>query len=146
MTDWIQLTTDTVLAQFNDSETGAYDAAKGDANGLDLTEIITSVSNQIRKAYLDGGRTLDFTTPASIPEGEVNRAVAIIRWLYLLALPTGQSLQTPERKKAQDDAAAYLLAVARRELKHAGSVGIARPGMRVQDFNALGSTGGQRGF
>jgi hypothetical protein len=141
MQDWFQLSADDVLAQFNDSETAAYDAAKGDGQGADLEDIIASVSNQIRKAYLDGGRALDWTLPNTIPPGEKQRAIALVRWSYLLALPTGRGLQTDERKKASDQATDYLLLVARRKVSHAGAVGVARPGQRVQPF-PTGTGGG----
>jgi hypothetical protein len=87
---------------------------------------------------------VEASLPDSIPPGEAARAVAIIRWKYLLALPTGNSLQTGERKKASDDAEAYFLKVAQRQIYPAGAVGLARPGQRVPDFNLLGSTGGGR--
>jgi hypothetical protein len=144
--NWITLTTTDVLAQFNDSETSAYDAAKGDTQSVDLAAIITSVTDQIRHAYRDGGRALDWTTLTSIPPGEKNRAIALVRWKYLLALPAGKALQTGERQQASADAESYFLNVARRKIAHAGAVGVARPGQRVQDFNVLGSTGGGGGW
>ena len=47
-TPWIPLTTTDVLAQFNDSETAAYDAAKGDPGSTSLPAIITLFTNFMR--------------------------------------------------------------------------------------------------
>ena len=147
MQDWFQLSADDVLAQFNDSETAAYDAAKGDGQGADLEDIIASVSNQIRKSYLDGGRALDWTIPNSLPPGEKQRAVALVRWAYLLALPTGTSLQTDQRKAANDEAVSHLLLIAQRKVSRPGAVGIARAGNRVQPYpTGTGGTGGGFGW
>lgn len=139
--NWSNLTDDEVLAQFNDSETAAMDAAKGDTSGANLTDIIGKVTDQIRHAYRDGGREIDWDQPGSLPAGEKNRAIAMVRWLYLLALPTGKALQTEERKKAHDDATAYFLQIAQRKISRPGSVGVVRPGQRVQGFPT--GTGGQ---
>ena len=148
MSTWTTLTTADVLAQFNDSETAAFDAAKGDTQSTSLPAILTLVTDQIRRAYRDGGRRVDQTSSGTIPDGEKNRAVALARWRYLLALPAGQSLQTAERKQAYDEAETYFLQIAQRKISHPGNVGLARPGNRVQDFNVLGGTGGghQRGW
>ena len=143
MDGWITLTDDDVLAQFNDSEQSAYDAAKGDANGVDLAYIIGATIAQIVDAYRNGGRVVD-TQGGTIPLGERNRAIAIIRWKYLLALPTGTSLQTKERQKQNDDAEAYFLMIAKREIKPPGATAVARPGQHVhrEGYDRLGSTGG----
>jgi hypothetical protein len=134
-----------VLAQFNDSETAAYDAAKGDTASADLPAIVTAVIAQIQEAWLNGGRAPDPSGATNtIPAGEINRAVALARWRYLVALPTGQTLQTPERKHAFDAAETYLLQIALREIKPGGGVALARIGYRVEHFGVLGGTGGGR--
>ena len=141
-TPWIPLTTTDVLAQFNDSETAAYDAAKGDPGSTSLPAIITLVINQIFQACDDGGRLVDNVDAGTIPPGEKNRAIALARWKYLLALPTGKALQTEERKKAHDDAEAYFLQIAQRKVAHAGAVSLGRPGRHLytRSFDALGQT------
>lgn len=142
---WYPFTAADVLAQFNDSETAAYDAAKGDPTSADLPQIVLAVIAQIQEAWLNGGRAPDPSgSQVTIPSGELNRAVALTRWRYLLALPTGQTLQTPERKHAADDAEKYLLQIAQRQIKPGGAVAVARAGHRVQDFGVLGGTGGGR--
>ena len=132
--NWITLTTPDILAQFNDSETAAYDAAKGDTTSADLPAIITLVIDQIWHAYHEGGRLVDVAAPGTIPPGEKNRAVALARWKYLLALPTGKALQTEERRKSHDDAEVYFLKVAQRKIGHAGAAGLARGGNRPQPY------------
>jgi len=140
--NWISLTTADVLAQFNDSELAAYDAAKGDVSSTSLPAIIALVVNQIYQAYDDGGRLVDSVDAGTVPPGEKNRAIAMVRWKYLLALPTGQALQTRERKLAHDDAEDYFRLIARRTIKHAGAVGIGRPGRCINtcSFDGLGQT------
>jgi hypothetical protein len=142
--NWYAFSVSDVLAQFNDSETAAYDTAKGDTASADLPSIVTAVIAQIQEAWTNGGRAPDPTgATATIPAGELNRAVALARWRYLLALPTGQTLQTPERKHAADDAETYLLQIAKRQVKPGGAVAVARPTHRMQNLDFLGSTGGR---
>lgn len=118
MKDWSTFTTDDVLAQFNDSEQSAYNTARGDTHDNSLAAIVSATAAQIRQAYRDGGRDVDDQS-GTIPEGEKNRAVAIARWKFLLALPTGKSLaenRQTEAKAAED----YLLALSKREIKVSG--------------------------
>jgi hypothetical protein len=145
MTGWIPLTVADVLNQFNDSETAAYDTAKGDASSASLPDIITKVMDQITQAYADAGRLFDTVAQAipvtgTIPAGEKNRAIAIVRWKYLLAIPAGKSLAENRAKEAQD-AESYFLLVARRKIQFAGVV-LARPGRHVHthSFDSLGHT------
>ncbi len=145
MNPWTALTEQDVLNQFNDSEMAAYDAAKGDTDSASLPDIITKVMDQIVDAYATAGRMVDATTgttPATgtIPAGEKLRAIAIARWKYLLALPTGKALaenRADEAKKAED----YFVMLAKREIKPAGAVYF-RPGRRIHtgSFDALGHT------
>jgi len=144
MNGWSALTTTEVLAQFNDSETTAYDTAKGDPMQTSLADIIVKVMDQIVQAYSDAGRLIDPTTgvaPANgtIPAGDKNRAIALVRWKYLLAIPTGKSLaenRAEEAKKAEE----YLLLVAQRKFSQSGVA--TRPGRRIHtsSFDALGHT------
>ncbi len=142
MIPWINLTTADVLAQFNDSEAAAYDAAKGDPASTSLPTIIALVVNQIYQAYEDGGRLVDRVDPGTLPPGEKNRAVALVRWKYLLALPAGRALQTAERQQAHDAAEAYFLKMARRQLSRPGAVEMARTGrcIHTRSFDGLGQT------
>ena len=146
MTGWIPLALQDVLNQFNDSETQAYDTAKGDAQSASLPDIIGKVMDQVTQAYSDAGRLIDSTTgmvPATgtIPAGELNRAIAVVRWKYLLAIPTGKSLA---ENRADDAKAAetYWLAIAKREIKAPGAVAVARPGRHIhtRSFDAMGQT------
>lgn len=146
MNGWLPLTEQDVLNQFNDSETAAYDTAKGDTNSASLPDIISKVMDQITDAYATAGRLFDPVAqaiPASgtIPSGDKNRAIAIARWKYLLAIPTGKSLaenRADDAKKAED----YFIMIAKREIKPAAGVSIARPGRRVHtgSFDTLGHT------
>ena len=142
MSNWIPLTTQEVLNQFNDSEQNAYDTAKGDANNAALVDIIDKVSSQVWEAFNNGGRVVDVQGIGTIPPSEKNRAIAVVRWLYLLALPSGKSLQTPERQKMHDDAIAYWEKIAKREIYATTGVGIARPGrqFRTKSFDGLSTT------
>jgi hypothetical protein len=142
MQGWTTLTDDDVLAQFNDSETDAFDAAKGDANSADLPDIISKVAGQIWDAWNNGGRKVDIQGGGTIPVSVMNRAIAVARWIYLLALPAGQSLQTKERQKLHDDAIAYWEKISKREISVSGSAQIARPGRRVRtkSFDGLSVT------
>lgn len=145
MNGWITLTPPDVLNQFNDSETTAYDAAKGDSGGTALGDIIAKVADQVQQAYSDAGRLYDTVAQAapptgSVPAGDANRVVAIIRWRYLLALPTGKSL-AENRAAEAEQAEKYFLLVAQRKIK-LGGAGIARPGrhLHTHSFDRLGTT------
>jgi hypothetical protein len=102
--------------------------------------------DQITDAYATAGRLVDVTTgvaPAigTIPAGDKNRAIAIARWKYLLAIPIGKSLaenRADDGKKAED----YFLMIAKREIKPAAGVAIARPGrhLHTHSFDTLGHT------
>jgi hypothetical protein len=142
MTGWCTLTDNDVLAQFNDSEQTQYDAAKGDAKGDDLADIIGKVSNQVWEAFNNGGRLVDTQGGGTIPISERNRAIAVVRWLYLIALPTGESLLTKNREKLYDDAIAYWQMIAKREIKPPGAVAVARRGrhVRTRSFDGLSTT------
>ena len=77
----------------------------------------------------------------TIPAGDKNRAIAIARWKYLLAIPTGKSLaenRADDGKKAEE----YFLMLAKREIKPAGAVAIVRRGRHVhtRSFDSLGQT------
>ena len=122
MTGWTPLTQAEVLNQFNDSETSAYDSAKGDDAAASMPDIIGTVIDQIRLAYADGGRDVD-PLSGTIPDGEKNRAIAMVRWKYLVALPTGKSLaenRQSEAKTAED----YFLEIAKRTLQGSGGAEI----------------------
>ena len=146
MNAWTPLTEPEVLNQFNDSEMTAYDTAKGDANSVALPDIIAKVMDQITDAYLNAGRLLDPATglaPATgtIPAGEKNRAIALARWKYLLAIPTGKSLAENRAADAKT-AEAYFVALAKREIRAPAGVTVARRGVHVHthSFDTLGHT------
>ena len=146
MNGWLPLTTQEVLNQFNDSELQAYDTAKGDTASTSLPDIINKVMDQITDAYSAAGRLFDTVAQAipatgSIPAGDKNRAIAIVRWKYLLAIPTGKSLaenRADDGKKAEE----YFLLIAKREIKPAAGVAVARPGrhLHTHSFDSLGHT------
>ena len=146
MNPWSALTVQEVLNQFNDSETQAYDTAKGDANSISLPDIIAKVMDQVMGAWINGGRYIDLSTglaPATgtIPPEEKNRAISVARWKYLLAIPTGKSLAENRAEDAKS-AEAYWEKIATRAVKAAGGVSIARPGRRIHtgSFDTLGHT------
>jgi len=146
MNPWSALTADDVLNQFNDSETQAYDTAKGDAQSASLPDIISKVMDQVVGAYANAGRLIDLSTgsvPATgtIPPEEKNRAIAVARWKYLLALPTGKSLAENRADDAKA-AEAYWEKIAKREIKAPGGVTIARRGRHIHthSFDGMSST------
>ena len=64
-----------------------------------------------------------------------------MRWKYLLAIPTGKSLaenRADDGKKAEE----YFVMIAKRKIKAAGGVSIARRGrhIRTDSFDTLGHT------
>ena len=140
LTGWTALTEGDVLNQFNDSEQTAYDTAKGDANGVAIADIIQKVADQIWLAYSQGGRNVDTQGAGTIPAGEKNRAIALVRFKYLLALPTGKSLaenRQAEAKQAED----YLLKISQRQIKAAGGATAIRPSCQnFHGFKKIGST------
>ena len=145
MNAWSPLTPQDVLNQFNDSETAAYDAAKGDPGLVSLGDIINKVMDQIAHAYADAGRLYDPASGAipaagTIPAGEKNRAIALVRWLYLLAIPGGKAL-AENRAAEASRAADYFVLVAQRQI-HFAAVAVVRPGrhLRTDSFDALGHT------
>lgn len=97
---WKQLTSALVLAEFNDSETDAYNSAKADDSGADMDTIITGIVDEFRDAI--GSRGHDLDDAGTIPAGFIPKAVAMTRWRFLLALPSGKSLLTDERKAANE--------------------------------------------
>jgi hypothetical protein len=96
--DWLTLTTDDVLALFNDSETSAYEQAKGEAAGTTLAAAVTAVVNELREAI--SGRDITLGPDGTIPSGFKKRAIGAARYEFLNALPTGKSLLNEERVKA----------------------------------------------
>jgi len=117
---WQAFTDDLVLAEFNDSETDAYNTAKGDDSGTDLDTILAGVVNEFRDALAARGHPLD--AAGTLPPGVVPKAVAMVRWRFLLALPIGKSLLTEERKAANEAGEKLLEGI------RAGKVGIVGPG------------------
>ena len=103
---WETLSTDEVLALFNDSETDAYNTAKGDANGADLGIIIGFVVNELVEAI--SGRDIVLGPAGTIPAGFKKKAIGAVRYEFLNALPTGKSLLTEERVKAKGEYDALL--------------------------------------
>ena len=93
---WETLTTDDVLVLFNDSETSAYEQAKGEATGTSLAAAVTAVVKELREAI--SGRDISLGPDGTIPSGFKKRAIGAARWQFLLAIPTGKSLLTDERK------------------------------------------------
>lgn len=115
---WSELTTADVTGQFTPGEQAVL---KNIRNGQDaLADIVSKVIDQVRKAYLDGGREIDQTDDSSIPDGEKVRAVAIARWKLLISFPQLKTMQTAERKSAHDDANEYFMQVAARKLTGSG--------------------------
>ena len=93
---WETLTTDDVLALFNDSEQQAYDIAKGTPAGDGLAVAVDVVVNEVREAI--SGRDISLGPDGTIPSGFKKRAISAARWQFLLALPSGKSLLSDERK------------------------------------------------
>jgi hypothetical protein len=109
---WSELKTDDVMGQF----TAVEQAVLKNIGGADkLAGIVQGVIDQVRKAYLDGGRGVDAASDSSIPDGEKNRAIAIARWKLLISFPALKSMQTADRKTAHDDAQTYFLEVSSRK-------------------------------
>jgi len=117
---WQQLTDTLVLAEFNDSETDAYNTAKGDDAGVDLDQIISGVINEFRDAMASRGHLLD--VDGTLPPRVVPKAIAMVRWRFLLALPSGKGLLNDARKDANEAGEKLLAGIAD------GKVGIVGPG------------------
>lgn len=118
---WSPLTTDEVTSEFTPAEMNALNNIQASAGSL--AQICTRVTELIRKAYTDGGRELG--DAGTVPEGEKTRAIALARWRLLISFPALKSMQTPERKKAAEDAEAWWMQIAKRELKGTGGAEIA---------------------
>lgn len=97
---WKTLTADLVLAEFNNLETGAYNTARGDDSGANLDVIISGVVDEFVDAIASRGHPVG--SQGTLPSGFIPKAVAMARWRYLLALPSGNSLLSAERKTANE--------------------------------------------
>jgi hypothetical protein len=95
---WVPVTTDDVLALFNDSETTAYNAAKGDTAGADLGATLGLVVSELREAI--DGRDLVLGPDGTVPAGFKKKVAGAVRYEFLNALPAGKKLLTPERVAA----------------------------------------------
>ena len=140
LTGWSALTVAEVLNQFNDSELSAYDTAKGDDKSLALPDIIQKVTDEIWHTYYHGGRRVDTQGGGTMPAGEKSRAIKCVRWDFLASLPTGEALAKKRESEAQE-ARKFWLQIARREIKPAGGVALARPGRRVGTRSYDGMSG-----
>lgn len=118
--NWITLTDAEVMEEFTPAEKAMLKAIQG--AGDKLPGILSRVVDQIREAYLTGGRPLG--DAGMIPQGMRDRAVALTRWKWLTAFPTLAKMQTKDRKDSATEAEGYLLLIAKRELKGAGSAQI----------------------
>lgn len=114
---WSQLVTDDVLGEFTPVEKAVLKNIRGGEEKL--ADILGRVIDQVRKAYLDGGRGVD-ASEATVPDGEKPRAIAIARWKLLISFPMLKSMQTADRKAAHDDAQSYFMEVAKREISGEG--------------------------
>lgn len=116
---WIELLDSDVMPG-NSQERIGVAAAKGRD---DLQDICDQVVEQVRDAYISGGRSLgpDRTMPAGLKV----RAVAIALWRFVTeGVGKNDGLQTAGRKDAADEATKYLGRIASREIKGAGSAQI----------------------
>jgi hypothetical protein len=116
---WQELTDTLVLAEFNDSETDAYNTAKGDDAGTSLDQIISGVVGEFADVIAARGHVLDGA--GTLPPLVIPKAIAMVRWRFLLALPTGKSLLSDERKAANEAGEKLLERIAE------GKVGIVGP-------------------
>ena len=118
---WSTLTANNVLAEFTPVEKSTLNGVQGVTTAL--AGIVTGVSGQVRKAYMDGGRPTDADV-TTIPASEFERAIAIARWKWLNSFPALKSMQTDARKKAAEDAEDYFARIATREFKGSGGAEI----------------------
>lgn len=95
---WVPVTPDEVLALFNDSETTAYNAAKGDTAGADLAATLDLVVSELREAIAGRDRVLG--PDGTVPAGFKKKVLGAVRYEFLNALPTGKQLLTAERVAA----------------------------------------------
>jgi len=95
---WETITTDDVLALFNDSEVAAYNTAKGDATGADLGRTLCLVVNELREAV--AGRDIATGPAGTIPAGFKKKVIGAVRYEFLNAIPAGKKLLTEERVAA----------------------------------------------
>ena len=113
---WSTLTAAEVLEEFTSQEKESFDAVKGDDT---LAAVVARVIDQVRDSYRSGGRPLG--DEGTIPDGVKLRAISMARWKFLIALPEMKQLQTENRRRAHDDAEAWLNLIARREVGGSGA-------------------------
>lgn len=113
---WSTLTSDEVIEEFNANEKAAVDTTK---SSDDLEGVVSRVIEQVRDAYRSGGRPLG--DDGTVPSGLKPRAIAIARWNFIISIPGLQTLQTAERRGANEEAMRYLAMIAKREVKGGGS-------------------------
>ena len=108
---WNNLTTAEVLEEFTPSEQATLQGIQG-ATG-NLANILLRAIQSARGAISAGGYELGEGT--TIPDQLRGEVIAIARWRWLISFPQLKSMQTAERKAANDEAVKKLDAAANQE-------------------------------
>ena len=96
-------------ALLTDQERNSLQVIQGAADKLQ--GILDKEIAAARGAILAGGGRLD--QEGTLPDQILPDVLALVAWRYLIGYPALNSLQTPERRAAYDDARATLRAIAR---------------------------------
>lgn len=116
---WITFTDEDVFAADSKERLSIVAIRKRD----DLADICSQVTDQIREAYLNGGRELG--DEGTIPAGLKARAIALATWRFVSeGVPKNEGLQTKSRQDSFTEATEFLFKIASREIKGAGSAQI----------------------
>ena len=130
---WIELS-DTDVMPANSQERIGVSTAKGRD---DLQDICDQVVQQVRDAYLSGGRPLG--DDGTIPSGLKMRAIAIALWRFITeGVGKNEGVQTRSREDGFKDAVAYLQRIAERTIKGTGSAQIVSGQPRQATRKTLG--------
>jgi len=108
---WTAFTATHVAEEFSPQEIATINASAGAAN---LPGIVARVVAAVRDAIMAGGYATDADT-TTIPSGLHIHALDMARWRFLVAFPALKSLQTPDRKDANDRALAELAKISNQE-------------------------------
>ena len=96
----------------------------------DLAATVQSVTEQVRHAYISGGRYVG--DEGTIPAGLRSRAIALALWQFLTTgVAANERIHTVERRKAAEEAQSYLDKIASREIQGSGSARIVTGSKRV---------------
>jgi hypothetical protein len=150
---WKIIQSSDVEAELLPAELQQLNALEGATTLLD--NILIKTINRVRGQIKAGGNQLDIA--GTIPDQLESEVIAIARWRWLISFPELESIQTPARQKAHDDAEAVLKEISsnrperpRVELPAqpdttaapTNAVAVGRPGRKIDtcSFDKMGQT------